>query len=343
MRFRIAGRVAVESLRSQACELLAQVRNGYFDVLRYRDNRTYRQISVALAQKILDENRLRVKAGVLPPIDVLEAEVGLTQRQRELLDAQRAYQDALDLLAVLLNMPQGVAVADEELLAGELLVDEETAYDSALCRRPELLQQQRAIEKLEIERTVNRNQLLPAVDLIARYARKGFGEDYSDDMDSFGSDDLNDWSIGVAFSYPLGNRQARNELLKTDLLIKGQQARLQQLREDIRNEIRAAVRLIEVNRKKIDVANRGRELAEEKLRNLLKRKEVGLATTRDVLEGEDDLARARTDQIASLADYNQSITEYLRVSGLLLENEGIRLLAEIDPEADQPLLEMPAR
>jgi len=332
--------IAVQELRAQAFDLLTRVRDSYYDILRYRDNLKYRETSVALAQKILEENRLRVKAGVLPPIEILEAEVGLTQRERELLDAQRAYQDALDQLAVLLNYPQGVQVGDDELLAHELQANVETGFQAALSKRPDLQQRHREIEKLDVERAVNRNLLLPAVDLTALYARNGTGEEFSDSLDSMGSDDLNDWNIGLTLSYPLGNREARNELLKTELRIKGQQARLQQFREEVRNEIRAAVRLLDVNHKKIEVSRRGRELSEEKLRTLLKRKDVGLATTRDVLEGEDDLARAQTDQIASLADYNQSVTEYLRVSGLLLEAEGVYFIGLPDPEGEKPLLEM---
>ncbi len=332
--------VAVHELRAQAFALLTQVRDSYYDILRYRDDLKYRETSVALAEKILEENRARVKAGVLPPIEILEAEVGVTQRERELLDAQRAYQDALDQLAVLLNFPQGVEVGDDELLAAEIQANEESGFQAALSKRPDLQQRRREIEKLDIERTVNRNQLLPAVDLSASYGYKGLGEDYSDNINSIGSDDLNDWNIGLSLSYPIGNREARNELHKTELRIKGQQARLLQFLEEVRNEIRAAVRLLDVNLKKIEVARRGRELSEEKLRTLLKRKEVGLATTRDVLEGEDDLARARTDQIASLADYNRSVTEYLRVSGLLLEAEGVTLVGFPDPEEDEPLLDM---
>ena len=52
--------------------------------------------------------------------------------------------------------------------------------------------------------------------------------------------------------------------------------------------------------------------AEEKLRTLLKRKEVGLATTRQVLEGEEDYALAQTDHAAALSDYNKAVTEYYK-------------------------------
>jgi outer membrane protein TolC len=67
---------------------------------------------------------------------------------------------------------------------------------------------------------------------------------------------------------------------------------------------------------------------------------VGLATTRDVLEGEEDLALARTDQITALADYNKAVTEYLRVTGQLLEYEGIHFAGPVDAEGDRPLFDM---
>jgi outer membrane protein TolC len=166
------------------------------------------------------------------------------------------------------------------------------------------------------------------------------GKDYSDDWEDIDSSRYPNWQVGVTLSYPLGNREGRNEVLRNRVRLKGLHARLAQLRDEIRTEIRAAIRLLEVSRKKIDVTSSGRELAEEKLRTLLKRKEVGLATTRDVLEGEDDLAQARTEEITAFAEYNQAVTQYLRVTGRLLKHEGVYFTGDFDPEAETALLKM---
>ena len=332
--------LSVQDLRQRAFELIAQVRDTYYEVLRLRADMQYRETSVALAQKILDENRVRVEVGVLPPLDVLEAEVGLKTRERELLNAQRAYKDALDALAVLLFVDEPLEVAAAALEAPALTTDEEAGLRAALTKRPDLLRQQKSIERVGIEAEVARNQLLPRVDLGASYAHKGFGQEYSDDMDLLVKEDLRNWEIGVNFSYPLGNREARNEYQRSRLRQSGEHARLAQLREDARKEIRAAIRLLEVSDKQIETARRGRELAEEKLRILLKRMEVGLATTRDVLEGEEDLALAGTDLTASLADYNRAVTEYLRATGLLLEREGIHFAGPVDANSERPLFDV---
>jgi outer membrane protein TolC len=69
----------------------------------------------------------------------------------------------------------------------------------------------------------------------------------------------------------------------------------------------------------------------------MKRKEVGLATTRQVLEAEEDLAQARTDESASRADYHNAVTVYWQVSGQLLEIQGVRFSGEFRDES-RPLL-----
>jgi outer membrane protein len=101
---------AVEDLRLRAMQILAQVRNNYFEALAFRDNLDYRQSSVGLAERVLEENRARVRAGVLPPVETLEAEVGLKLREREVLDARRALHDSLDRLALLLNTREEIVL-----------------------------------------------------------------------------------------------------------------------------------------------------------------------------------------------------------------------------------------
>ena len=329
--------VAVQDLREVAFALLAEVHDAYYEQLRLRDNLRFREISVALAQKLLNEASARVRAGVLPPVDILEAEFGLKERQRLQLDADREYRDGLDRLALLMSSRLPIEIAEDPLGRPVLAVDEELGLQQALAKRPDLQRRIRQLERLDLEQRLARNGLLPGLDLTASYAHKGLGGDYSDDLDDVGGGDYPNWQVGLSLSYPLGNRTARHEYRRTLLEIKGRQAELAQLHEEIRTEIRAAIRLLEVNDKKIDVATSGQTFAEEKLRILLKRQEVGLATIRQVLEGEEDLAQARTDQVAALADYNKAITRYLQVSGQLLEADRVRFQGAFENES-QPLL-----
>ncbi len=331
--------IAIQDLRQSAFDLLNEVRNAYFQALRYRDEAEFRRTSVALAERVLEENRARVAAGVLAPVEILEAQVGVQLRERELLDAIRAYEDALDRLTLRLNFQEPVEVAPEALAVPAIEADLEAGVQAAFTRRPDLLRSVQEIERLELAREIADNSVLPQLNLVGSYGHFGQREDYGDVLDGLADIDNRSWEVGVRFSYPIGNTAARHELQRTKLFLSGQKALLGQLRDQVRTDIRAAIRDLDVNRKKIEVTELGTRLARERLDTLLKRKEVGLATTRDVLQGEEDLAEARTLQIAALADYNQAFTDYLLATGELLEHEGFRLMDDISPLSERPLLQ----
>lgn len=336
--FAVKGRdLAIEDLRESAFLTLADTRDAYFEVLRLRDNLRYREASVALATTLLKENRARVKAGVLARVDELEAEFGLKQRERDLLDAEREYRDGLDGIALLLNIRGEIALADEQVGIPEVKADLFDGYRQALVKRPDVQRRLRNIERLELQSRIARNAILPALDLAASYGHTGLGREYSDDLDDLGSDRFRNWEIGLTLSYPLGNREARHEYRRSEFERKGRQAQLGQLKNQVHTEVQAAIRLLSVSREKIDVTASGMAFAEEKLRTLLKRKEVGLATTRQVLEGEEDYALAQTDHAGALSDYNKAVTEYYKVTGRLLEEEHVRFVGDFDHESQSLL------
>jgi outer membrane protein len=326
---------SVEDLRSEVFNLLAAVRNAYYETLRTRDDLAFREASVRVAEQVLKENQARVEVGVLPKVELLEAEVGLKTRQRDLLDADRVYRNALDQLALLLNSETPLQPSIN-LEQQEITLDEEAGFSTSLVYRPDLQRRLHELERIDLERTLSRDQLKPNLDLLASYGRQGIGDGFGDSLSGLNEDDLHAWQLGLSFSYPLGNRAARSDLQRNQVRLKGKRAELQQLKAEIRTEVRLAIRQVKVASSKIEVSKSERALAKEKLEILLGRKAVGLATTRDVLEGEQDLASAQSELVTALADYNKATTEYLRVTGQLLEHEGVRLAGDLEANADGP-------
>ena len=89
--------------------------------------------------------------------------------------------------------------------------------------------------------------------------------------------------------------------------------------------MRAAIRLVEANYKQIDVTRRGTAYAEERLRAFQKRNAVGLSTTKDVFDVEEDLVAARANEIQALVDYNNAVTQLWRVTGEILDRQGVKV------------------
>ena len=317
---------AIATLTEEVTLRVADLRRLFAEMRRARAILASRRSSVGLAEQILAENQAKVDAGLLPPLDNLEAEVALKNRQRELLDAEQAEEELRDLLAEQLNLAAPPEVIIPDFLLSDVVPAEEADLAYALSHRPDLRRAEAQGESRRLEATIAEQRRRPALDLVANYGQKGLADDYGQSLDQSLQDDLQNWSVGLIFNYPLGNRQAAGEAARKKYLATSAQRDVERLREVARRELRTAQRQIRLGELRLQVANDGVTLAAEKLRNLLKRREVGLTTTRAVFEGETDLARAQTDLADAEALYDNAITSYLRASGRLLDHEGIRFI-----------------
>lgn len=316
------------ALYQQAAETLKSVRNLYAGIRRSREIIVQRESSVALATRLVEENRARVAAGLLPPLDLLEAEVGLKLRERDLLDARQGERDLIDQLAEILRFD---GPFDVDLPAFELdppTLDERADLADAFANRPDLQQAAADLEARRVESAAARQRQLPRLDLVGSYGQKGFDEDFPAALEETGRDELRNWEVGVNFAYPLGNRKARGEALRKRYQEQASADELGRLREVARREIRTIGRQLQVDQLRIAVTIQAVELAAEKLKNLEKRRDVGLATTKDVLEGEAQLAQAKTDLADAQATWEAAVTGYLAATGRLLARLGVTLDAE---------------
>jgi outer membrane protein TolC len=316
----------IATLTEEVTFLVADLRSLFVEMRRARAILASRRASVGLAEQILDENQAKVDAGLLPPLDILEAEVALKTRQRELLDAEQANEELRDRLGEQLNLATPPEVVIVDFFRSDLLLAEEADLAYAMTHRPDLRRAEAQGESRRLEATIADARRRPALDLVANYGQKGLADDYGQSLEQSLQDDLQSWSVGLIFNYPLGNRQAVGEAARKKYLATSAQRDVERLREVARRELRTAQRQIRLGEVRLQVSSDGVTLAAEKLKNLLKRREVGLTTTRAVFEGESDLAQAQTDLADAEALYDNAITTYLRASGRLLEHEGIRFL-----------------
>jgi len=85
------------------------------------------------------------------------------------------------------------------------------------------------------------------------------------------------------------------------------------------------VRAVHSGYLQLDVTARGRTYAEEVMQAFIKKQKVGLATTKDVLDELNNLVTAQGNEIQAVSDYNKAIVSLWKVTGELLEREGITL------------------
>jgi len=324
---------SLEHFNSRLLSTVAQVRTEYYRLYNLREDRNVKKVSLELAQKILVETKARVKAGVLPAMEVLNAEFGAVTREKELNDAELAVSNQVDVLRLLLQLDTKVGNLQTVDLPprDRVDVDEGDAIRKAL-NRPDIREQKRNLELNELQTRNFAQKIRPDLTLTASAQLTGLDSAYQRNLNQVLAFDYPVWSVGLNFSYPLGNGAAENDYRRSRLKTEQLSLQLRSLEESSTKEVRAAIRGIAAGYKQIEVADRGTAFAEERLRAFMRKNEVGLATTKDVLDVENDLAVSRSNQINAAVGYANALTVYWQATGELLEREGVRV---VEGDADK--------
>jgi outer membrane protein TolC len=329
---RLSKYASIEKFNTRLLNTVAQVKTEYYKLYNLREQMVVKKVSLDLARKILSETKARVAAGVLPAMEILNAEFGAVSREKDLIDAEKAVRDQADVLRLLLQLEQRGDVDIVDLPSRELVeVSENDAVQRTLSR-PDIREQRRNLEIAELQTRVYRNKTRPALDLTGSVGSNGLDHYSNRDMEKVGSFDSPSWSVGLNFSYPIGNDAAENDYRRSRLKMEQTALQIRSLEESAANEARAAIRNVTTGYKQIEVADRGKSFAEERLRAFVKKNEVGLATTKDVLDVENDFVAAKSNQILAVVNYNNAITNLWKVTGELLEREGVRV---VEGDADK--------
>lgn len=330
---RLSKFASLERFNSRLLSTVTQVRNEYFKLYSLREERDVKKVSLELARRILSETQARVKAGVLPAMEILNAEFGAVSREKDLIDAERAVLDQVDVLKLLLQLDDKVSeLRTADLPTRDWLEVSEIEGIKKAIGRPDIREQKHNLEIAELQTRVYNNKTRPDLTLTASASLTGLDSTYQRNLDKAFTFDYPVWSIGLNATYPLGNRAAENDYRRSRLKTEQTALQIRSLEEGAANEVRAAVRGIVNGFKQIEVTDRGRAFAEERLRSFIRKNEVGLATTKDVLDVENDLATSKSNQIKAVVGYANALTRYWQVTGELLEREGIRI---VEGDADK--------
>jgi outer membrane protein TolC len=317
---------ALERFKSRLMDTVARAVAEYYKLYSLREAMEVRKTSLTLAQKILFETQGRVKAGVLPAMEILNAEFGLAGREKDIIDAERALADQQDVLRQFLQLDAtGEIIPVDPPSRQSYPMAETEAMARAQILRPELQDSRFVLNTLELQAKVAINRTRPDLALTAGAALTGLGKGYGRDMERVASLNYPVWNVGLTIDYPLGNNAAENEAIKARLSVEQSRTQLKNLEQSVANEVKSAVRGVIAGFKQLEVTEKGVAFAEERLKSFVKKSEVGLATIKDVLDVENDLTTARNNRINALVTYVNTVTQLWRSTGEILDREGVRL------------------
>jgi outer membrane protein len=317
---------ALADWTQQALNTAAVARNQYLLLVMARESLATRQASLDLAREVQAQNEGRVDAGVLAAYQLQDSRLGVLQAQKNLLDANRAEKDAADQLRTTLHLQTGTGIATTTPPLPETPdVSESDALRTAMLRRPDVVKARVAVRTAEFNEKVSRNLALPSLALQGSGGVAGLDANYGDAFGDMGSANYPNWSLGLSFSVPIGNNSARADVAANRLIASQARTRLAATEESAALEVRTALRALASAHEQIGVTEQGVTAAEALMASYLKRQQLGLATTKDVLDISASLTQARENYTVARADYHSAFTNLWKATGELLDRQGIRL------------------
>jgi outer membrane protein TolC len=325
-------------VRGTIATTLASVRNAYFELLYAIEAADVARGSLALAEKLVEDNRARVEIGTMAPLDVVQAEAEVATRRQTVAQSEATWRTSeLSLKRLIVSGTEdplwraSINPVDRPVFAPEPL-DVEGAVRKALDNRSDLEQGRRQITANETTLAFMRNQLLPAVDLAANYGAQGLGGTqfirqgsglgstvigeipggFPDALRTLGARDYPTWNFQVNVSYPIGASAADANYARARVQVSQSAAQLRALELQVATDVTNAALQVESGLTRYEAALAARQLAETRLEAEQSRFDVGLSTNFFVVQAQRDLATAQSSELRALLDYRRALVDFQR-------------------------------
>jgi HAE1 family hydrophobic/amphiphilic exporter-1 len=323
-------KISEQALRGQIITTMTAVENAYYELIYARENVQVQQEALVLSQTQLDQDRQRVQIGTVAERagTVEQDEAQVAQNRANVIAAQSTLgTDQRVLKNLITDEYSKWYEADLQptltLEAPLQLFDLQDSWSKGMTQRPDLLQARLNVEQQGIQLKYYRNQLFPEVDFIGSYGFNGSGSEYRDSFNQIGDVSRPAYTYGGQLSIPLSNVRARNNLKSGKASLKQILLQVKQLEQNIMVEIDNDVGVARADFESVDASRQARIYAQAALDAEQKKYAVGKSTTFTVLQLQNNLTTAKSQEIRALANYNQALANLAADEGSTLQRHNL--------------------
>jgi outer membrane protein TolC len=343
-------RISDIAFRNQIIATVTQIENIYWDLVSAYEQTRVNEQSSTFAQQTFENARKQFQLESIPEMDVMRAEAEVSRRDQELTVARTSleFQETLIKNAVTKSLEDPVLEAMPVIptdrmqdFPAETVPSIQDLTLSALQDRPELAESDIDLANRRISRQAARNALLPALSLVGFWGSSGLagplnpacnGGCSSSVPGNFGgalqnafNDSSPDYYIGLNLNIPMRNRVAKADQYRSELEYRQAQLRMEQLKKQVRIEVRNAQYALEQSAARVQAARKARDLAKRTFEITQKEQDLGAGSSYQTLSAQRDLALAELDLVSAMTVFEKARVELDRATGLTLEHNGIRV------------------
>jgi outer membrane protein TolC len=341
-------RISDEAFRLQVVTTVTQIANMYWDLVAAYEDEGVKSRSLEFARQTLESGRKQLALQAIPAMDVMKDEAEEASREQDLTIAKTTlqFQELLIKNALTKNLDDPILEAMPVRPTDQSAMTDTTTQGPtedmtarALKDRLELGESDIDLENRRLSRDAARNALLPSVALTAYYGGSGLAglqnpesgtistspADFAGALRTAFNNSAPDYYVGVTVNVPLRNRVAKSDQYRAELETRQSELRLEQLKKQIRIEVRNAQYALEQSEARVVSARKGRDLAQKTFDITAKEQELGAGSNYQTLTARRDLAAAESTLVAAMTAYQKAKIEVDRAVGSTLEANDISI------------------
>nr|WP_179493217.1 TolC family protein [Granulicella arctica] len=344
-------KISDAAFKLQVITTITQVANMYWDLVSAYEDEQVKSHSLDFANQTLDTAHKQLKLQAIPALDVMKDEVEVANREQDLTIArsQLQFQELLIKNALTKNLDDPIleampvrptdlsTVARDSTMAAS--ASTEDVINLALKERIELSESDVDLQNRFISRDTARNALLPSLSLTGYYGGTGLGGpgnpasnvnstapiSYGGALANAFNNSAPDYYVGLSLNIPLRNRVAKSDQYRSELELRQAELRLQQLRKQIRIEVRNAQYALQQSEARVTAATKARDLSAKTFDITAKEQELGAGSALQTLTARHDLATAESALVAARTTNQKARIEVDRAVGRTLDAYSISI------------------
>ena len=342
------------AFKDQVIATVTQIENIYWDLVNAYEQSRVNEQSLAFSQQSLDNARKQLQLQSVPAMDVMRAEAEVSRRDQDLTVARTSLQLQELLIKNALTKSLDDPLLDSvQVVPTDRLQSVQTSAKTqpiqdliaqAMHDRAELSESDIDLANRQISRKAARNALLPSLALVGFYGGSGLAgslnpvynvpgipnssnvpTDFSGALTNAFNNTAPDYYIGLNLNIPIRNRVAKADQYRSELEYRQAELRREQLRKQIRIEVRNAQYALDQSAARVDAARKARDLAQRTFEIMQKEQTLGAGSTYQTMTAQRDLALAELDLATAMTVYEKASVELERATGTTLEHNGIEI------------------
>lgn len=341
------------SFKAQAIATISQVENIYWDLVNAYQDEQVKERSLTFGQQTLDDDQKQLQLQAIPAMQVLKDQADVATREGDLTVAKASLRlNELLIKNILTKEIDDPKLADMPVVPLDIIGQPDdnegkqidTLIAEAEKNRPDVSQDQIAMEIAQDSLRTIKNSLLPQLNVYGLYAGSGTGgpanpycslgpeqcsttlpTDFATTLQNTFNYTAPEYQVGFQLNIVLRNRIAKADQFRAVLEFRQQQLTFETQKKNIRFDVRNSQYALQQARARVDSQKKARDLAQRTFDVTKQEQQLGSKSSIDTLNADHDLAVAESALFTAQAAYEKAKVQIDQATGETLDRMGVAI------------------